>query len=150
MADLKGFTERYGLNSRLVKQNGKLVEEVYQVGGRYDPQIRAVIGHLEAAQAFATPTMKEALRRLVQWYRTGEDADRRAYDIAWVADKDSPVDTINGFIEVYMDPRGVKGSWEALVFYVNQQKTMAIESWPPTRSGSRTTCRMSRSSASPT
>ena len=126
-ADLKGFTERYGLNSRLVKQNGKLVEEVYKVGGRYDPQIRAVIGHLEAAQAFATPTMKEALARLVQWYRTGEDADRRAFDIAWVADKTSPVDTINGFIEVYMDPRGVKGSWEALVFYVNRQKTVDIE-----------------------
>jgi dipeptidyl-peptidase-3 len=127
MADLKGFTERYGLNSRLVKQNGKLVEEVYKVGGRYDAQIRAVVGHLEAAQAFATPTMKEALAKLVQWYRTGEDADRRAYDIAWVADKDSPVDTINGFIEVYLDPRGVKGSWEALVFYVNRQKTVDIE-----------------------
>ena len=127
MADLKGFTERYGLNSRLVKQNGKLVEEVYKVGGRYDPQIRAVIGHLEAAQAFATPSMKEALAKLVQWYRTGEDADRKAYDIAWVADKDSPVDTINGFIEVYMDPRGVKGSWEALVFYVNRHKTVDLE-----------------------
>ncbi len=126
-ADLKGFTERYGLNSRLVKQNGRLVEEVYKVGGRYDPQIRAVIGHLEAAQAFATPSMKEALAKLVQWYRTGEDADRKAYDIAWVADKDSPVDTINGFIEVYMDPRGVKGSWEALVFYVNRHKTVDLE-----------------------
>jgi dipeptidyl-peptidase-3 len=127
MADLKGFTERYGLNSRLVKQNGKLVEEVYKVGGKYDPQIRAVIGHLEAAQAFATPTMKEALAKLVQWYRTGEDADRKAFDIAWVADKASPVDTINGFIEVYMDPRGVKGSWEALVFYVNRHKTVDLE-----------------------
>ena len=127
LADLKGFTERYGLNSRLVKQNGRLVEEVYKVGGRYDAQIRAVVGHLEAAQAFATPTMKEALVKLVQWYRTGEDADRRAYDIAWLADRDSPVDTINGFIEVYMDPRGVKGAWEALVFYVNRQKTVEIE-----------------------
>jgi len=127
MADLKGFTERYGLNSRLVKQNGRLVEEVYKVSGRYDAQIRAVVGHLEAAQAFATPTMKEALVKLVQWYRTGEDADRKAYDIAWVADKASPVDTINGFIEVYMDPRGVKGSWEALVYYVNRQKTVDIE-----------------------
>lgn len=127
MADLKGFTEQYGLNSRLVKQNGKLVEEVYKVGGRYDVQIRAIIQHLEAAQAFATPTMKEALARLVQWYRTGEDADRKAYDIAWVNDKDSPVDTINGFIEVYLDARGVKGSWEALVYYVNRQKTVDIE-----------------------
>jgi dipeptidyl-peptidase-3 len=127
MADLRGFTERYGLNSRLVKQNGRLVEEVYKVGGRYDPQIRAVVGHLEAAQAFATPTMKEALVKLVQWYRTGDDADRKAFDIAWVADKDSPVDTINGFIEVYMDPRGVKGAWEALVYYVNRHKTVDLE-----------------------
>jgi dipeptidyl-peptidase-3 len=127
MADLKSFNERYGLNSRLVKQNGTLVEEVYKVGGRYDAPIRAVVGHLEAAQAFATPSMKEALARLVQWYRTGEDADRKAYDIAWLADKDSPVDTINGFIEVYLDARGVKGSWEALVFYVNRQKTVDIE-----------------------
>lgn len=127
MADLKGFTEKYGLNSRLVKQNGTLVEEIYKVGGRYDVQIRAIVQHLEAAQAFATPTMKEALARLVQWYRTGEDADRKAYDIAWVNDKDSPVDTINGFIEVYLDARGVKGSWEALVYYVNRQKTVDIE-----------------------
>ena len=127
MADLKGFTEKYGLNSRLVKQNGRLVEEVYKVGGKYDVQIRAVVSHLEAAQAFATPTMKEALATLVQWYRTGEDADRKAYDIAWVNDKTSPVDTINGFIEVYLDARGVKGSWEALVYYVNRQKTVDIE-----------------------
>ncbi|HUU34848.1 MAG TPA: hypothetical protein VMW48_12355, partial [Vicinamibacterales bacterium] len=127
MADLNGFTEKYGLNSRLVKQNGKLIEEVYKVGGRYDAQIRAIIGHLEAAQPFATPTMKEALVKLVQFYRTGEEADRRAYDIAWVNDKNSPVDTINGFIEVYLDARGVKGSWEALVYYVNRQKTVDIE-----------------------
>ncbi len=127
MADLKGFTEKYGLNSRLVKQNGKLVEQVYKVGGRYDVQIRAIIGHLEAAQPFATPTMREALVKLVQWYRTGEDADRQAYDVAWVNDKNSPVDTINGFIEVYLDARGVKGSWEALVYYVNRKKTVDIE-----------------------
>ncbi len=127
MDDVNGFSEQYGLNSRLVKTNGRLVEEVYKVGGKYDPQIRTIIGHLEAAQAFATPTMQEALAKLVQWYRTGEDADRKAYDIAWVNDKASPVDTINGFIEVYMDARGVKGAWEALVFYVNRQKTVDIE-----------------------
>ena len=126
-ADLKGFTEKHGLNSRLVKQNRQLVEEVYKVGGRYDAQIRAIIGHLEAAQPFATPTMRDALVKLVQWYRTGDDADRKAYDIAWVNDKTSPVDTINGFIEVYLDARGVKGSWEALVYYVNRQKTVDIE-----------------------
>ena len=70
--------------------------------------------------------MKEALNALIQWYRTGEDGDRAAYDIAWVQDKDSPVDTINGFIEVYMDPRGHKGSWEALVYFVNREKTEDI------------------------
>ncbi len=71
--------------------------------------------------------MANALRALVQWYRTGEDADRVKYDIAWVQDKASPVDTINGFIEVYLDARGVKGAWEGLVFYVNQEKTARIK-----------------------
>ena len=126
MKDLEGFKERYALNSRVVKRDGKLIEEVYRVGGRYDKEIRAIVGHLEAAIPFATPTMKEALNALIQWYRTGEDADRAAYDIAWVQDKDSPVDTINGFIEVYMDPRGHKGSWEALVYFVNREKTEGI------------------------
>ena len=125
-ADLRGFTEKYGLNSRLVKTNGRLVEEVYRVGGRYDKEIRQIITHLEAAIPFATEPMANALRALIQWYRTGENSDRVKYDVAWVADKASPVDTINGFIEVYLDPRGIKGSWEALVFYVNQEKTDRI------------------------
>jgi dipeptidyl-peptidase-3 len=126
MKDLEGFTERYGLNSRLVKRDGKLVEEVYKVGGRYGRDIERVTGHLEAASRFASEPMARALKALVRWYRTGETADRVAYDIAWVQDKDSPVDTINGFVEVYMDPRGIKGSWEALVFYVNREKTEDI------------------------
>jgi dipeptidyl-peptidase-3 len=126
MADLKGFTERYGLNSRLVKRDGKLVEEVYKIGGRYSKEITAIVGHLEAAVPFASEPMANALRALVQWYRTGEDADRAKYDIAWVQDKDSPVDTINGFIEVYLDARGIKGGWEGLVFYVNPEKTARI------------------------
>jgi len=127
MADLQGFDEHYGLNSRLVKQDGRLVEEVYRIGGMYDEQISNIAAHLEAAIPYATEPMANALRALIRWYTTGEDADRRAYDIAWVADTDSPVDTINGFIEVYMDARGIKGSWEALVFYVNEEKTEAIE-----------------------
>lgn len=127
MADLKGFTEKYGLNSRLVKKDGKLVEEVYKADGRYGPQISEVVKHLEAAQPYASEPMAKALAALVRFYRTGEVADREAYDIAWVQDKDSPVDTINGFIEVYLDPRGVKGGWEALVFYVNQEKTARIK-----------------------
>ena len=126
MKDLEGFNEQYPLNSRLVKQNGQLVEEVYRVGGHYDAQIRAIVGHLEAAIPFATEPMAKALRALVKFYQTGETADRVAYDIAWVQDKESPVDTINGFIEVYMDARGMKGSWEALVFYVNPEKTADI------------------------
>ena len=125
--ELEGFVERYPLNSRVVKRNGRIVEEVYRVGGRYDPQIREIVRHLEAAIPHATPPMARALGALIQWYRTGEERDRRAYDIAWVADTDSPVDTINGFTEVYLDARGVKGAWEALVYYVNATKTAAIE-----------------------
>ena len=127
MKDLEGFKERYPLNSRVVKQaNGTVVEEVYKVGGRYDKEIRAIVGHLEAAIPFATAPMARALQALIKWYQTGENADRVAYDIAWVQDKDSPVDTINGFIEVYMDPRGHKGSWEALVYFANPEKTAGI------------------------
>jgi dipeptidyl-peptidase-3 len=127
LADLKGFTEKYGLNSRLVKQNGKLVEEVYRIDGRYGPYITEIVKHLEAALPFAEPPTAKALAALVKFYRSGEVADREAYDIAWVEDKASPVDTINGFIEVYLDPRGVKGAWEGLVFYVNQEKTGRIK-----------------------
>ena len=126
MKDLDRFTERYALNSRLVKRNGALVEEVYRADGRYGKPITAVVQHLEAAVPFATPPMADALRALIKWYQTGENADRMAYDIAWVKDTQSPVDTINGFVEVYMDARGVKGSWEALVFYVNHDKTEQI------------------------
>jgi dipeptidyl-peptidase III len=127
MADLDGFEERYGLNSRLVKEkNGALVEEVWRYDGRYGPHIHAVVRHLQAALPVAPPAMRHALEALIRFYETGEDADRVTYDIAWVQDKDSPVDTINGFIEVYMDARGVKGAWEALVYYVNREKTESL------------------------
>jgi dipeptidyl-peptidase-3 len=126
MADLEGFDERYGLNSHLVKRDGRLIEEVWRVGGKYDAEIRAIVGHLQAAIPLAPPPMRRALEALVRFYETGEDEDRATYDIAWVQDKDSPVDTINGFIEVYLDPRGVKGAWESLVFYVNREKTESL------------------------
>jgi dipeptidyl-peptidase III len=130
MRDLDGFVERHPLNSRLVKRTAAagstLIEEVYCVGGRYDAHIRAIVDHLEAAVPFATEAMARALRALVRFYRTGEDADREAYDIAWVEDKASTVDTINGFIEVYLDARSIKGAWEGLVFYVNKAKTSQI------------------------
>jgi dipeptidyl-peptidase-3 len=124
---LESFVERYGLNSRLTADNGRLVEEVYRIGGRYDREIRRIVGHLRDALPFATPSMSEALRALIRFYETGEDTDRVAYDIAWVRDQESPVDTINGFIEVYMDPRGVKGAWEGIVSYVNEAKTRDIQ-----------------------
>lgn len=127
--DLAGFPEQHGLNSRLVDRDGELVEEVYRIGGRYDSEIRAIVRHLEDAIPFASAPMADALRALVRWYTTGDDADRMAYDIAWVRDDAPTVDTINGFIEVYMDPRGVKGSWEGLVFYVNPEKNGRIRAF---------------------
>ncbi len=126
MRDLEGFDEQYPLNSRLVKRDGVLVEEVYRVGGRYSDYIARIVGHLEAACAFATPAMARAREALVRFYRTGETSARREYDVAWVADTESDVDTINGFIEVYMDARGAKGAWESLVYYVHTEKTAAV------------------------
>ena len=127
-ADLQGFNEQFPLNSRLVKRDGALHEEVYRIDGdgRYADSLREVVRHLEAAIPHATEPMAAALEALITWYRTGHPRDRRAYDIAWVADRDSPVDTINGFTEVYMDARGAKGAWEALVYYVNPEKTETI------------------------
>ena len=127
MNDLDGFREEHPLNSRLVRQDGRLVEEVYNKTGRYSRQIAAIIEHLAAAVPFATAPMADALRALITFYTSGSAADWRAYDIAWVKDKASPVDTINGFVEVYLDARGVKGAWEGLVFYVNREKTSEIQ-----------------------
>lgn len=127
LRDLESFDERYPLNSRLVANDGRLVEEIYRVGGRYDRQIRRIIGHLTDALPYALPRMAEALRALIAFYQTGEDSDRIAYDVAWVRDQQSSVDTINGFIEVYMDPRGAKGAWEGIVWCVNDDKTRKIE-----------------------
>ena len=127
MKDLEGWKDDYELNSRVVKRNGRIEEEVYKVGGRYDAQLRDIVSHLKAAIPFATAPMAKALRALIKWYETGETADRLEYDIAWVQDKDSPVDTINGFTEVYLDARGLKGAWEAVVYYVNHDKTSAIQ-----------------------
>jgi dipeptidyl-peptidase-3 len=127
MTDLHWFGERYPLNSRLVKSDGLLTEEVYCTSGRYGSQITAIVGHLQSALPLATPEMAAALRALIRFYETGDMADRHAYDVAWVQDKASPVDTINGFVEVYLDARGIKGAWEAAVFYVNRTKTSGIQ-----------------------
>jgi dipeptidyl-peptidase-3 len=127
MNDLSSFQERHGLNSRLVKQDGRLVEEVYRVGGKYDREIRRIVRHLQDAVDFAPPATADALRALIRFYTTGEETDRVAYDIAWVRDQAGSVDTINGFIEVYLDPRGTKGAWEGMVCYVNPERTRRIE-----------------------
>jgi dipeptidyl-peptidase-3 len=126
MADLEGFEERNQLNSRLSKIEGIVIEEVYKVGGLYDKELTAIIGHLNDAIPFAAEPFANALRALVKWYETGLDSDREAFDIAWVQNRDSAVDTMNGFIEVYMDARGMKGAWEGVVYYVNPEKTEKI------------------------
>jgi dipeptidyl-peptidase-3 len=126
MRDLEGYRERYALNSRLVKRDGRLTEEVYRVGGRYDAAIRRIIGHLRAARAVAPPATRTAIDAAIRFYETGEDDDRVAADVAWVGNQGARVDTVNGFIEVYLDARGAKGAWEALVYYVNEARTRRI------------------------
>ncbi len=134
LADLEGFEERYPLNSRLVKRaDGTLEEQVWRCGdgasvppGLYAEPLSRVVGHLRDALAFAPPPTRRALEKLVRWFQTGEAEDFRQYNIAWVADTDAVVDTVNGFIEVYVDPRGQKGAYEGIVSYVNAAKTQAI------------------------
>lgn len=126
MAEADAFTERHPLNSRLAKRDGVLVEEVYRIGGLYDAELRAIVGHLRDAAAAAPKGLKRALKALITWYETGAESDREAFDIAWVQNRDTFVDTMNGFIEVYMDARGKKGSWEGLVYYANHEKTDKI------------------------
>ncbi|MGE0392703.1 MAG: peptidase M49 [Vicinamibacterales bacterium] len=127
MADLKGFTERFPFNSKLIKKaDGTLAEHNYGPAALYFREIKEVIKHLTAAAAVAPAPTARALNALVRWYETGSQADRTAYDIAWVQDSSAVVDTINGFTEVYLDPRGVKGAWEGAVFYVNREKTARI------------------------
>ncbi len=128
LADLRGFTEKYGLNSRLVKTNGRArrrgLPRRRPLRQGDPPDHHAISRRRSPSRPSRWPT---PCARSSSGTRTGETADRVKYDIAWVADKASPVDTINGFIEVYMDPRGIKGSWEALVFYVNKEKTERIQ-----------------------
>ncbi|MET0212553.1 MAG: peptidase M49 [Vicinamibacterales bacterium] len=126
MADLESLHERYPLNSRVAMRDGVVVEEPYRVGGLYDAEIRRIVSHLEQALPYAPGAFGDALEALIRWYQTGEDSDREAFDIAWVNNRSSIVDTMNGFIEVYMDARGVKGAWEGVVYYVNHEKTEKI------------------------
>ncbi len=106
----------YGLNSKLVKENGKLVEKVWKVGGMYSQAIEKIVYWLEKAVAVAeNPKQKDALQALIKYYRSGDLKDFDAYNIAWVNDTESAIDVVNGFIEVYSDPLGKKGSFESVV-----------------------------------
>lgn len=105
-----------GLNSKLVKENGKLVEKVWRVGGMYSAAIEKIVYWLEKAATVAeNSAQKEALEKLIKYYQTGDLKDFDAYCIAWVNDTESAVDVVNGFIEVYQDPLGRKGSFESVV-----------------------------------
>jgi dipeptidyl-peptidase III len=127
MADLERFQERYPLNSRVAVRNGSVTEEVYRVGGLYDAEIVRVVQHLRLAVRYAPEALAAALSALIRWYETGEEEEREAFDVAWVQNRDSTVDTMNGFIEVYLDARGIKGAWEGVVYYVNHDKTEKIQ-----------------------
>jgi dipeptidyl-peptidase-3 len=106
----------YGLNSRLVKKNGKLVEEVYKIGGLYSPAIEKITYWLnEASKYVENAQQKKVIDLLIEYYKTGDLKKYDEYSIAWVRDTNSLVDFINGFTEVYGDALGIKGSWEALV-----------------------------------
>jgi len=114
----------YGLNSRLVKENGQIREKVWKVGGLYSPAIEAIVAELEKAIPFAeNKAQKETIETLIDYYRTGDLRTFDAYSILWVEDTSSEVDFVNGFIETYGDPLGRKASWESTVNFINKEAT---------------------------
>ncbi len=105
-----------GLNTRLVKENGQLKEQVYKVGGLYGAAIEKVVSWLEKAQGVAeNPKQAETLGLLIEYYKTGSLDTWDDYAVSWVETTDGNIDWINGFIEVYNDPKGYKGSYENIV-----------------------------------
>ena len=106
----------YGLNSRVVKRDGKVVEEVASVGGLYGPAIQKIVYWLEKAAGVAeNHQQRQAIEKLIEYYESGDLEKWDEYNILWVNDTESMVDFINGFIEQYQDPMGIKGSWESVV-----------------------------------
>ncbi len=105
-----------GLNSKLIKENGVITEKVWKVGGMYSAAILKIVYWLEKAVLVAENDLqKEALNKLIIFYKSGSLEDFDAYSIAWVKDTQSAIDVVNGFIEVYEDPLGKKGSFESIV-----------------------------------
>ncbi len=113
----------YGLNSKLVKQKGKLTEQVWRIGGMYSTALERVASWLEKARDVAVGPQKDVLEKLLKLYRTGDLKDYDNYNIAWVRDTASNVDFVNGFTEVYGDPLGIKASWESVVDFVDVEAT---------------------------
>ena len=114
----------YGLNSTLVKENGKLKEQIWSAEGKYANAIRHIIFWLEKAMDVAeTEQQKKTITLLITYYKTGNLKKFNQYCIEWLKEHDSSIDFINGFIEVYGDPLGLKGSWEGLVEYIDEEST---------------------------
>ena len=110
----------YGLNSKLVKKNGKIYEQTYKVGGMYTEAIEQVVYWLEQAEAVAEEPLKTTIGLLIKYYRSGDLRDFDAFNISWVQDTQSNVDFVNGFTETYGDPLGFKASWESVVNFVDK------------------------------
>ena len=114
----------FGLNSTLVKKDGQIKEEVWSANGKYAHAIRHIIYWLEKASKVAeNEQQKRVIESLISYYQTGDLQIFNEYCIEWLKDQDSSIDFINGFIEVYGDPLGLKGSWEGLVEYIDEEAT---------------------------
>ena len=118
----------YGLNSRLVKENGRLQEKVWKLGGMYTQAIEKILYWLEKAETVAeTDEQRAVIGKLMEFYRMGDLKTFDDYSILWVKDLQSRVDFVNGFIESYGDPLGMKGSWESLVNFKDLVATRRTE-----------------------
>lgn len=114
----------YGLNSKLTKRNGELVEMKWTEDGLYGAAIKEIVSWLLRAQKYAeNEEQKHLIDLLVKYYRTGDLKDFDRYSIAWVQQQEGMIDFINGFIEVYGDPLGLKGTWEGIVEYKDLEAT---------------------------
>lgn len=126
--DTKGNAPSWGLNSKVTKENGKVVEKIWKLGGMYGSAIERIVYWLEKAIPVAeNAQQKDALQKLVKYYRSGNLKDFDEYNIAWVNDTKSRLDVINGFIEVYKDAIGKKGSFESVVSLKDMEATKRIE-----------------------
>jgi dipeptidyl-peptidase-3 len=126
LADLQDFTEHYRLNSRVVMENGKLVEKVWRAGaGPYSQYLKKANEALAKARAYAGPAQARVISDLIRYYQTGEYKDWVQFGTDWVQDNE-PVDFANGFIEVYRDARGAKGTSQSFVSITDQRVSAAI------------------------